>query len=285
MEHYALFGNPVSHSLSPIIHKWFAEQTEQDMDYRPTLIPRDGFKDAVKAFQAKGGKAINLVLPFKHEAYTLVNQCDEAAKKSKAVNTIIFRGPNEIFGANTDGVGLLRDLKNNHGFSLKDKNILLLGAGGTANGILSDLIKAGPAQITLSNRTHSKAISSLHLLDNDPSTTANKDGTHLEALAFSDLNNQHYDLILNSTSASLDGKVPEISEALIHKNIFIYDMAYSKEPTSFIRWAESHGAVNTTDGLGMLIEQGAELFYLWRGVRPDTKPVMTQLREMLHKTT
>ena len=271
MDRYGVFGNPIGHSKSPLIHRLFAEQTAQNLDYQAMLAPLDGFKQAVAGFFA-GGSGANVTVPFKEEAYQLVDTLTERARRAGAVNTLVKLADGRLQGDNSDGAGLLRDLTVNAGISLTGKKILLLGAGGAVRGVLEPLLKERPSALVLANRTVSKA----------------------EALAqeFADIGTiypcsfnwleEPFDVTINGTAASLGGDVPPIAPSLIKPGQTIcYDMMYSKEPTAFCRWALEQGAAQAIDGLGMLAEQAAESFFVWRGVRPDTAPVLAELRRQL----
>ncbi|WP_300723218.1 shikimate dehydrogenase [Pseudomonas sp.] len=271
MDRYVVFGNPIGHSKSPVLHRLFAEQTGQVMQYDALLAPLDDFAGCAKAFFQQG-RGANVTVPFKEDAYRLADHLTERAQRAGAVNTLSQLADGTLLGDNTDGAGLVRDLTVNAGFSLKGKRILIVGAGGAVRGALEPLLLEGPACITVANRTVDKA--------------------ELLAELFSDLGPvvasgfdwlcEPVDLIINATSASLAGELPAIDSRLIEPGkTFCYDMMYGNEPTPFCTWAREHGAGQVMDGLGMLAEQAAEAFYLWRGVRPDTAPALAQLRHLL----
>ena len=271
MDHYVVFGNPIAHSKSPVLHRLFAEQTGQAMQYDTLLAPLDDFAGCAKEFFLQG-RGANVTVPFKEDAYRLVDQLTARAQRAGAVNTLSKLADGSLLGDNTDGAGLVRDLTVNAGFSLKGKRILVLGAGGAVRGALEPLLAEGPASVTIANRTVEKA--------------------ELLAELFSDLGpvaasgfdwlKEPVDLIINATSASLSGELPPIASSLIEPGkTLCYDMMYGKEPTPFCVWASGHGAGQVMDGLGMLAEQAAEAFYLWRGVRPDTAPALNELRRLL----
>ncbi|HCA27750.1 MAG TPA: shikimate dehydrogenase [Betaproteobacteria bacterium] len=264
---YAVIGNPIAHSQSPFIHAEFARQTGQDLHYRALLAPRDGFTSAARQFQAEGGKGMNVTVPFKEEAWRFATQLTERARLAEAVNTLQF-GAEGILGDNTDGAGLVRDLQNNLGFSLSGKTILLMGAGGAARGVLQPLLAQRPARLTLVNRTPARA-----------DALKRQFAAHGEILAcgYAALAQPHQ-LVINATSSSLHGALPPLPETIFTPGALAYDMMYAKEPTLFLRFAAAHGASRLADGVGMLVEQAAESFTLWRGVRPDTAPVIALLK-------
>ena len=263
---YAVIGNPISHSKSPQIHAAFAKQTNQDISYEAVLAPLDGFEKTVKDLIAQGYKGANVTVPFKFEAYKICDQLSARAitSGSGAVNTLTFDDNGKIEGDNTDGVGLRNDIEQNIGFSIANKDILILGAGGAAYGIWNSLI--GVKSATIANRNHDKALQLVMAIKNYKA----------EASTFESLE-KPYDLIINATSAGLTDKALPIPNIVFSKNCLAYDMMYGRE-TLFMKQAEANGA-KVSDGLGMLVEQAAEAFYLWRGVRPETAPVITQLRQ------
>ncbi|HYW92207.1 MAG TPA: shikimate dehydrogenase [Gammaproteobacteria bacterium] len=269
MDRYAVMGNPVAHSRSPEIHRRFAEQTGQALVYEAILVPRDGFADAVHAFREAGGRGLNVTVPFKQEAYALSARRTARAERAGAVNTLSFGAEDSLSGDNTDGAGLVRDLTLNHGIELEDSAILLLGAGGAVRGVLGPLLEAGPLRTVLANRTPDKAVS----LARQFATLGNVEGTGLDGL-----DGRRFDLVINGTSASLAGQLPTLPDDLLRSGAVCYDMVYADEPTPFMRWAREHGARLAVDGLGMLVEQAAESFYIWRAVRPRTAPVIEALR-------
>ena len=260
-DRYAVIGNPVTHSKSPLIHAEFARATGQDIDYGRIEAPRDGFAQAVERFRASGGKGLNVTLPFKHEAFRLCARVTDRARLAQAVNTMRF---DDSFGDNTDGVGLTRDLSDNLGVALKGKAILLLGAGGAAQGVVGALLDAGVVRLVIANRTVPKAEA---LAARFPGATA---------CGYDSLGNERFAVVINATSAGLAHESPPLPKKLLGKGILAYDMVYGRE-TPFLAAARKAGA-RTCDGLGMLVEQAAESFYLWRGVRPSTRPVLAKLR-------
>jgi len=270
MDMYAVFGNPISHSLSPHIHLQFAEQCGQNLHYRAILAPLDGFAESLADFFAQGGKGCNITVPFKQDAYRLCDELTERARRAAAVNTLIRKPDGKRLGDNTDGAGLLRDLTQNLALPLKGRRILLLGAGGAARGVLEPLLGENPGELVIANRSLDKA---RNLLDEfatlDP----------LRVCGFADLSReQPFELIINATSASLAGELPPLPDGLLQDQGACYDMLYSKTPTLFQQWAGIQGALVNADGLGMLVEQAAEAFFLWRGIRPDSRAVLKELR-------
>lgn len=267
-DQYAVMGNPIAHSQSPRIHRLFAAQTGQSLDYHAQLVEPGGFMAAARAFQAAGGKGLNVTVPFKADAWVFADILSARAERAGAVNTLSF-GPAGVRGDNTDGPGLVRDLKINHGYSLVGRRILLLGAGGAARGVLQPLLLEKPAQLVIANRTVNKALElTLRFSDLGPVT-----GCGLAELA-----GRQFHLIINATAAGLSDAVPSLPEGVLAAGGWCYDLMYGHEPTAFVRWGREHGATQSLDGLGMLVEQAAESFYLWRGVWPETRPVIETLR-------
>jgi shikimate dehydrogenase len=262
-------GNPIAHSKSPVIHRLFAEQTGERLVYEALLVNRDAFAQAIALFLIKGGKGLNVTVPFKQEAWELADQLSDRARRARAVNTLLMTDEGGLFGDNTDGIGLIRDLTQNLGFELRDKNILLLGAGGAARGVLGPLLEQEPAAVHIANRTAERA---LELAD------AYADVGPVSGSGLEDIEPLRYDLIINATAAGLHGQVPDLPEGLIGADTWCYDMMYGSEPTAFMRYATQRGSRHCFDGLGMLVEQAAESFRLWRGVSPDTAPVIAALR-------
>jgi len=271
IDDYAVMGNPISHSKSPSIHTLFAEQTDQSILYTAIHVDVGGFKQAVGNFAAAGGKGLNITVPFKQEAWALVTERSERAERAGAVNTIKIEDE-QLFGDNTDGVGLVNDLTVNHSIELEGKDILLMGAGGAARGVLIPLLKQNPASLFIANRTPDKAKD----LADDFADAGNISGGGYDAIA-----ELKFDVVINATAASLQGDLPPLPETLLNDNASCYDMMYSAKPTHFMRWAKEHNAAKVLDGLGMLVEQAAESFHIWRGVRPETKTVIEKLRKEL----
>ncbi|HEY5714793.1 MAG TPA: shikimate dehydrogenase [Psychromonas sp.] len=270
MDHYAVFGNPIKHSKSPFIHTLFAKQTLQQMVYSAIEPAIDDFEVALKHFFSTQGKGCNITVPFKEQAYQFAQKLTERAELAGAVNTLKLTDDGIIIGDNTDGAGLVLDLKNNH-INLKGARILLIGAGGAARGVCAPLLAEQPEQLIIANRTFSKAQTLTAIFSKLGNVSASE---------FSQLSGE-FDLIINSTSASLHGEVPPISPSLIRPETAVYDMMYSAQATPFNAWAKKQGARVTIDGLGMLVGQAAESFAIWRGVKPGAKQVLNELRHNL----
>ncbi len=268
IEHYAVFGSPIKHSKSPRIHKLFAEQTQQALVYDAQEVPAEQFQSAVSGFFEQGGKGLNCTLPLKELAWSFADIKTERAELSKAVNTLALQTDGSILGDNTDGVGLLTDLINNHQVKLNNTNVLILGAGGASRGIILPILEQNVASLVIANRTIDKAIN----LTNE---FVHK-GT-VKGCGFDDLANQQFELIINATSSSLSNDLPPLPENILSRNGVCYDLAYGNEPTTFVKWGEKNQASKSLDGLGMLVEQAAEAFFIWRGVRPNTKEVIALL--------
>jgi shikimate dehydrogenase len=262
---YCVFGNPIHHSKSPLIHAMFAKQTGQSMDYQASLAPLEGFAASVQQFVDAGGKGANVTVPFKLEAYALAHRLSARAAMAGAVNTLTFSA-GEIIGDNTDGIGLVRDITQNAATLIHGRRVLLLGAGGAARGALLPLLEEQPASLTIANRTLSKAFDLVQLARSSDASSC-----LIEAKTWEQLDTS-FDLIINATSASLQSEVPPIPASVFAGACLAYDMMYADTQTSFNHYAEQCGA-STRDGLGMLIEQAAEAFFIWRGIRPDTAPV------------
>ncbi len=273
-DHYAVIGNPISHSKSPLIHSLFAKQTNQDISYEAIESPLDGFTATIARLRDEGYKGCNITVPFKFEAFLLANQPSDRAGAPRAANTLKFDSDN-ILADNTDGIGLVTDISNNLHFNIKGKRVLLLGAGGAAMGVLLPLLNQKPARLVLSNRTIAKADEAAHIL-------RTRFGEHIDgstefvAKGFNELAGEAFDLIINATSAGLtDSEVP-LPQGIFSANALAYDMMYGRE-TPFMAFARREGA-QIADGLGMLVEQAAEAFYIWRGVRPETAAVIAALQ-------
>ncbi|MES2917957.1 MAG: shikimate dehydrogenase [Pseudomonadota bacterium] len=270
MDRYCVFGNPVAHSKSPRIHARFAALSGQSLVYEACLAPVDGFAAAVQAFFAAGGKGCNVTVPFKEEAWRLAVVRSARAEKAGAVNTLLADAEGRLVGDNTDGSGLVRDLVQNAGVNLAGRRVLLLGAGGAVRGVLGPLLAERPREIVIANRTPEKAETLAQLFAGEGAVTASP---------FDRLRGP-FDVVINGTSASLHGALPPLPAHLLAPDALAYDMMYGAEPTVFLRWAAAQGA-RTRDGLGMLVEQAAEAFRLWRGVTPPTAPVLAALRDEL----
>ncbi|NOT15194.1 MAG: shikimate dehydrogenase [Methylotenera sp.] len=267
---YAVIGNPIAHSKSPLIHEAFAKQTGQKISYERILAPLDGFEVTLESLVTQGYKGVNVTVPFKLEAYELCQTHTGRAFVAGASNTLIFNG-GHIAGDNTDGAGLVNDIEKNLEVCLQGKQILLLGAGGAAQGVLQPLLEAQPKVITVANRNVDKAHLMLKRLAIKQATCG------ISVLSFEALT-QQYDVIINATSAGLTETALPIANGIFSNNSLAYDMMYGRE-TPFMQQARENGA-QVADGLGMLVEQAAEAFYIWRGVRPETQPVIAMLRAL-----
>lgn len=260
-DRYALIGNPVAHSKSPWIHAEFARACGQHIEYGRIEAPLDGFAGTLERFRASGAKGANVTLPFKQEAFAFCRRTSERARLAQAVNTVRF---DDSFGDNTDGVGLVRDLSGNLEIQLKKKSLLLLGAGGAAQGVAGALLEAGVARLVIANRTLSRA-----------KALAERFGG-ADACGFDELAGQSFDIVVNATSAGLSREAPPLPDGLLSASTLAYEMVYGQD-TPFLAAARRAGA-RACDGMGMLVEQAAESFFLWRGVRPATRPVLAKLR-------
>lgn len=270
---YAVLGHPIKHSKSPQIHTLFAEQTGEDLLYRAVLVPLKGFAaEVAKLIRQQDMSGMNVTVPFKEEAFELADQYTPRAQRAGAVNTLKVLPDGKLLADNTDGAGLIRDITVNHKVALQGKRVLVLGAGGAVRGILQPLLEQTPAQVVLANRTVSKA---------EALAADFADLGSLTGCGFTDASTDDgsaFDVIINGTSASLAGELPPLPESVIGADTVCYDMMYSAETTVFNRWARDQGAAKAIDGLGMLVEQAAEAFEVWRGVRPETAEVMAVLR-------
>jgi shikimate dehydrogenase len=269
-DRYAVIGNPVEHSLSPVIHAAFAREAGQDISYGRILAPLGGFSAAVLKFRDEGGRGLNVTLPFKHEAWSLAESHAGFAMDARAVNTIEFQG-NRIIGHNTDGIGLVRDLKDNLRCALAGKRVLLMGAGGATYGVVGPLLRER-AELTIVNRTLDKARSLVVHFQGVPGIEARR----ISWLSYDALKDANFDIVINATSAGLKDEMPPLAEGILAGGALAYDMVYGK-PTPFLKFAAGRGA-RIADGIGMLVEQAAESFFIWRGVRPSTAPVIQALR-------
>lgn len=268
VDRYGVMGYPVSHSRSPVIHRLFALQTRQNLQYELLAVEPDRLEAAIRQFAEAGGKGLNITVPHKSSTLPIADQLSERATNAGAINTLAFQD-GEIFGDNTDGIGLMRDLTRNLELAIRDANVLVLGAGGATRGILGPLLAAQPARITIANRTLSKA---RELADWFGSSG------NVIACRFKDVpSSPGYSLVINATSAGLRGETPPYPEAAIGPDTFCYDLSYGLTPTPFSKWATARGAKRSVMGWGMLVEQAAESFHLWRGIRPDTSLVLKQI--------
>lgn len=271
MDKYAVIGNPIEHSKSPLIHKLFAQQVGDEITYDTLLSAVDDFSETIEKFRENGGMGLNVTVPFKQEAFAIADELSDYAQQAGAVNTLVFRQDGSIYGTNTDGIGIVRDLVENHGSLLTGKRILILGAGGAVRGVLQPLLQQQPKQIFIANRTTERAIE----LASDMQSL--KEDCQLAGGGFSDIDGE-FDLIINGTAASLQGIMPPIPESCLATGVHCYDMMYAGKPTAFENWCEDNGAVKVMNGLGMLVEQAAESFSIWRGKMPATQPVLETMR-------
>jgi shikimate dehydrogenase len=269
MDKYAVIGSPISHSLSPRIHAAFAQQTGQQLEYTAIEINPENFFDRLTELQDAGYKGLNITLPLKGLAWEASDVCSADCDRAQAVNVLAFEADGRRHGFNTDGSGLLRDLTVTSGVRLEDKQILVVGAGGAVRGILAPLLRSGPRRITVANRTADKA---LELAENF------RDLGVIEGCGLQQISG-NYDLIINGTAAGIDNNLPPLPDDILAPGAVSYDLMYARgEPTAFVRWGRNHGARLALDGLGMLVEQAAESFYIWRNVKPDPRPVLATLR-------
>jgi shikimate dehydrogenase len=265
---YSVFGYPISHSKSPRIHKLFADQSGEIMEYLAQEVSAENFTAATTQFFAEGGKGLNCTVPLKELAWQYADRLTERARLAKAVNTLARQADGSVLGDNTDGVGLVNDLTINHGIRLKDVRILILGAGGATRGIAPPLLEQQPSEMVIVNRTVGKA----QAIAADFAALG-----AVQACDYASLPGQRFDLIINATSASLSGDLPPLPASLLNTGGSCYDLAYANRPTAFVQWSMTNNASHSLDGLGMLVEQAAEAFYLWRGLRPQTLPVIALL--------
>ena len=269
---FAVFGNPIKQSKSPIIHTLFAQQYAQHIEYRAVRVELDDFVQATNRFFEGGGAGLNITVPFKHEAFALAHRNSERSLRAGAANVLTLADDGLIDGDNTDGIGLIRDLIANLGWTVQGLRVLLVGAGGAARGVLEPLLRERPRELLVVNRTAARAAElAVEFAGIGP----------LEGGAFDLIGTRQFDLIINATSAGLSGAVPELPSSMLTERSCCYDMVYGAEPTPFLRWSADHAAGAVSDGLGMLVEQAAEAFYIWRQLRPETRSVIDQLREAM----
>ncbi len=267
-DRYAVIGNPISHSKSPLIHRLFAEHTGQDLSYEAIEPPLDGFATTIERLRKEGYKGCNVTVPFKFEAFGLATELSERARSAQAVNTLKFEG-GAIIGDNTDGAGLVADIERNLGVSLQGKQMLMMGAGGAAYGVVLPLLASG-ATIVVANRTAEKAVELAARL-------SNRGCGHISGCGYDELAGRRFDVVVNATSSGLSNELPPLPPTVFAPGALAYDMMYGRE-TPFMKFARGSGAAIIADGLGMLVEQAAEAFFIWRGVHPDTRPVLDTLR-------
>jgi len=269
IDRYGVMGYPVSHSRSPVIHRLFAIQTGESLQYELLQVTPDKLNVAVRQFQRTGGRGLNITVPHKTEVTKICDQLSERASTAGAANTLSFRD-GEIVGDNTDGIGLLRDLVINLGLTLEGANVLILGAGGATRGIVGPLLEMQPASLRIANRTLDKA----QVLADHFSRSGPVSACRFNVVPVS----EKYDLIINATSAGVKGDAPPYPAAAISPETLCYDLSYGLKPTPFSVWAREQGAERSVMGWGMLVEQAAESFHIWRGVRPETAPVLKQMK-------
>ncbi|MGZ8935818.1 MAG: shikimate dehydrogenase [Methylobacter sp.] len=267
-DRYAVFGQPIAHSKSPAIHRIFAQQTGQSLEYTAQEVSAKSFSTTAETFFAQGGKGLNCTVPLKELAWAFADRKTDRAQLSKAANTLAVQADGSVLGDNTDGCGLVRDLLINHALTLTGARILILGAGGASRGVIVPLLEQSPRSIVIANRTVFKAINLACEFQDRGSITG---------CGFNELQHSQFDLILNATSASLNGRLPPLEASFLAENGVCYDLAYGDAPTAFVRWGRENHAFKSLDGLGMLVEQAAEAFFIWRGIRPETQPVIELL--------
>lgn len=265
-DRYAVFGDPINHSKSPKIHQLFAEQTGQSLQYTAERVPAEQFTTATNAFFTQGGRGLNCTIPLKELAWIYAHHKTRRAQLSGAVNTLAIQNDGSILGDNTDGIGLITDLMSNHDIVLKNRSVLILGAGGASRGIIEPILSQSPQRLVIANRTVDKATELAFIFSSVG---------EISGCGYDNLAGQQFDLIINATSTSLSGELPPLPENLLLKDGYCYDLAYGNQPTAFVRWGIENGALKSLDGLGMLVEQAAEAFYIWRKVRPATDAVIT----------
>ena len=271
-DRYGVIGHPISHSKSPVIHAQFARQTGQDLTYEAIDIAPEDLAGTLDTLIYEGFKGLNVTVPHKNAVADLVDELSDRARLASAVNTITSEDGKRLTGDNTDGIGLVRDLKRNLRFELQDADILILGAGGATRGIVPSLLEEEPREILIANRTVERA--------EELARAFGPDGDDLgpvTACRFDELDARQFDLIINATSAGLRGEVPPFPASIIDAEVLCYDLSYAMKPTPFVAWAQENGAENVRQGWGMLVEQAAAAFRIWRGVRPDTKPILANL--------
>ena len=269
---YAVFGNPIKHSKSPAIHAAFASQCSQAMQYRAVRVDEGDFEGAAKRFFDGGGRGLNITVPFKQDAFNFADSLSERARRAGAVNTLKLADDGTVEGDNTDGIGLVRDMVANLGWVVQGLRVLIVGAGGAVRGVLEPLMRERPRELLIVNRTASRAAQ----LAEEFSDLGAIEGGGYELIG-----ERQFDLVINASSAGLSGEMPDLPSTLLTERSCCYDIVYGPEPTAFMRWAAHHAAWAVADGLGMLVEQAAQSFYIWRGQRPETRPVINQIREAM----
>ncbi len=272
IDRYAVFGNPIAHSKSPQIHTLFAEQTKQAIQYTAELAEPGQFDSAVKSFINNGGKGLNVTVPFKEDAWRYATKLSDRAQRAGAVNTLKVELDGSLSGDTTDGTGLVCDLVTNHHIQIKNKDVLIIGAGGAVRGVIEALLAEQPASLLIANRTKQKA-TQLADIFSDLGT--------INGCGLDEINERDFDIVINGTSASLKGDLPPLPNSIFKKNSCSYDMMYAAQSTPFMQWSKENGASRVFDGLGMLVEQAAEAFFIWRGVKPKTASVIQTIRKQL----
>jgi shikimate dehydrogenase len=278
---YAVVGDPIAHSKSPLIHRLFAEQTGENLVYEAIRIDSDDtpFPFAISRLQQQGYRGLNITVPYKLSAFELADEKTQRAETAQAVNTFAFREDGTILGDNTDGIGLVNDIQNNAHRPFKGQSVLILGAGGAVQGVLQPILEQQPASIHIANRTSPRAQALAKRFADNPANTP------LTGSGWEDIPSQPYDIIINGTAASLEGKLLPIPPETIGADSLVYDMMYADQPTCFLQWAkEQQPGCDTRDGLGMLVEQAAEAFALWRNLRPQTQPVIETVRQLIQSS-
>lgn len=272
LDNYAVFGNPVEHSKSPDIHTAFAEANDENISYKRQQIDIGIFDKAAQNFFESGGKGLNVTVPFKLDAYNFAEKLTKRAEIAGAVNTLSLRNDGKILGDTTDGIGITRDIVDNLGWVINGKKVLMLGAGGAVRGILQPILELLPDHVVIANRTIEKAL----ILSKKFAGMGYLDGCNFQML-----DGQQFDVVINGTSATLSNKIPPLPRGLFSKNAVCYDMMYGSQQSIFLEWAKNNGAARVSDGLGMLVEQAAESFYIWRGIRPETRTVISMLKKQI----
>lgn len=272
MDKYAVFGHPIKHSLSPKIHELFAAQTKQKIEYSAIEPPPDKFEEAIKKFITDGGKGCNISFPFKHRAFLLADETSNTAKIAQAASGLLIRDNHTIYGDNYDGTGLVQDLSHNYHYSFRQKKILILGAGGAVQGILGPLLDTAPAEITIVNRDKQKGVDLAKIFQSRG---------FIRGIGFDEIEPTPVDLIIHATTVGYDGHVLPLPNELVSEHTWCYDLSYGPAAQPFLNWAKNQGASASHDGLGMLVEHNAALFYLWCNIYPDTQPVIHALKQKI----
>jgi shikimate dehydrogenase len=267
-DQYGVVGHPINHSWSPFIHGLFAKQTEQSLIYRLYDIAPEDFRVQVLEFFTRGGRGLNVTVPHKEAAAEIANELTARADRAGAVNTLMLRDDHVLVGDNTDGQGLVTDLRQNLGLTITNERLLILGAGGATRGVAEPLLSLGPTEVVIANRSPERAVNLASLFS---------DIGPIRGCGFEEVGDEPFDIVINATAAGLTGSVANVAGGVIASHTVCYDMSYSKSATPFVTWAIEQGCARAHKGWGMLVEQAAESFTLWRGIRPDTVPVLTAL--------